>query len=280
LWRALTNIGTHRKVLQLLKLPPFAETARDNPRFAFKYLTHDYLVQGFTVAERASCFLHHYRRLHAALPDRLLRQTLQGDVTLHEIRESCNCFAITMGLSTPYDKEGEMSLNLQVDGETVFLLSFTIVPGWVVESEAAEILLVTRLQGMRGCYRQIYLATKTLHDVAPGALLLAALQGIANAFGIGEIAAVSASRQSSCTEDSAAAFKKAYDDFFVELGIPENSAGFFFSPVPIVDKPLACIKQGHKLRTREKRAFKQQIQLACAGFFEEFMPVSSSELPI
>jgi hypothetical protein len=278
LWRALTNIGTLQEVVQLLKLQPFAEAARFSPRFAFKYLTNDYLVRGFTMTERVCCFVHHYRRLHEVLPDRLLRQALWGDVTLHEIPDCENRFTLSMGYSRAYDKEGELSLNLHVDGQIVFLLSFTIVPGWVVKSEAAEILLITRIQGMKGTSRQIHLATKVLHEVGPGALLLAALQGIAMVFGIGELAAVSATRQSSYNKELAATFQTAYDDFFAELGIPRCPAGFFFSPVPVEDKPLACIKQGHKLRTREKRTFKQQIQLACAGFFEEFAPVSSHEL--
>lgn len=269
LWRGLSNIGTQRQVLRLLKnVPQFAEAALNNPRFSFKYLAPDYLVQGFSSYARVSSFLHHYKRLYATLPDRVLRQIMQMEVTLHEIPAKDNRFALTMGLSRPYYKEGELSLNFHVDGELVFLLSFTIVPGWVVKSEAAETLLITRLQGMKGCYRQIYLATKALHDVSPAALLLAALQGVAMAFGIGEFAAVSAVRQTSYTEDSAAVFKKAYDDFFAETGMTQNACGFFVSPIPIEDKPLTFIKKGHKLRTKEKRAFKQSIQLACFGFFE------------
>jgi uncharacterized protein VirK/YbjX len=281
LWRAAANIGTLFNVLQLLKHQPFAEAARSNPRFAFKYLTHDYLVQGFTVTERAACFVHHYRRLHAVLADHPMRQTLQGDVALFEIPEGANRFALSMGYSQAYDKEGELSLNLHVDGEVVFVLSFTMIPGWVVKSEAAEILLVTRIQGMKGCYNQILLATRTMHDVAPAALLLAALQGIASTFGIGALAAVSASRQSSFNKELTATFKTAYDDFFAELGLPKTPAGFFFSPIPVLDKPLSCIKQGHKLRTRDMRAFKQQIQLACADFFAKSCArPASPELPI
>jgi uncharacterized protein VirK/YbjX len=180
-----------------------------------------------------------------------------------------------MGLPKPLDKEGEMSVKLLVDGEIVFVLSFAIVPGWVIKSEAAEVLLITQIQGRRGAYREIHLATKALHDVAPAALLLAAVQGIANAFGIAQLAGVSAVRQSCFTPECAAAFKGAYDDFFAVLGMTRNAAGFFLSPVPIEEKSLACIKPGHKLRTRQKRAFKQQIQLACAGFFEELERVRS-----
>jgi uncharacterized protein VirK/YbjX len=277
-WRGLTNMGSHRKVVQLLKLPLLAETARDNPRFAYKYLTHDYLVQGLSTAQRASCFLHHYGRMHAALPDRTLRQTLRELITVHEIPAETNRFTVTMGLSRDFDKEGEFSLNLHVDSEIVFLLAFTIVPGGVVGSETGEVLLISRLQGMKGSYHLIQLATKSLHDVAPDALLLASLQGLAVAFGIGEIAAVSAERQSSSTKDSAVAFKQAYDDFFQGLGIQQNADGFFLTPVPIEGKPLSYIKKGHKLRTKEKRAFKQSIQLACADFFAEQIANSAHEL--
>jgi uncharacterized protein VirK/YbjX len=278
-WRGLTHLGTHREVLRLLlKFPPLTEIVFSNPGFAVKYLTPDYLARGFTVTERASCFLHHYRRLHVVLPDSLLRRALQEEITIHEISEGDNRFAITMGLSRPYDEEGELSLHLRVDGEVVFVLSFTIVPGSVVQSQAAEILLITRLQGIKGCYDQISLATRTLHDVGPAALLFAALQGIAVAFGIGEIAAISAVRQSCYTRECAASFKEAYDDFFTELGMSKGATGFYHSPVPVQGKPLTSIKQGHKLRTKEKRVFKQEIRLACACFFLKSAPAASQRL--
>jgi hypothetical protein len=280
LWRGITHIRIHREVLRLLlRFPPYTEFAISNPSFAYKYLTQIYLVRGFTVAERAACFLHHYQRLHSALPDSLLRQTLREDVAIHEIHEGANRLVLTMGKSRPSVMEGELSLHLRVDGKIVYILSFNIVPGWVVKSQAEEILLITRLQGVKGAYPPISYATKTLHEVAPNALLFAALQGIAHAFGIGKIAAVSGVRQSYYSEDDATAFKEAYDDFFTELGIPKSAAGFFRVPLPLQEKPLTFIKHGHKIRTREKRAFKQQIQLACAGFFEKFAPDASHKLP-
>jgi len=257
--RGLTSIGSCVEVLRLARLPAFAETARSNPRFTFNYLSRNYLACGLTPTERAACFLHHYQRLHATMPNGLLRQTLQGELVLHEILESGHRFAVTLRLSKPIYKEGELSLKLHVDGDIVFDLSFTIIPGWVIKSEAADSVLITRLQGVKGYYDQISLATKNLHDVAPSALLLAALQGVACALGIGEIAAVSATRQACYSAECDAAFKSAYDDFFAELGMAKNASGFFLSPVPIEDKPLAAIKRGHKLRTKDKRLFKWQI---------------------
>lgn len=279
LWHGLTHIKTHREVLRLLlKSPAFTEILFGNPIFAIKYLFPGYLAYGFTVAECASCFLHNYKRLYAVFPDSLIHQIQLEDVTIYKVSEDANRFALTMGMSRTYSREGELSLYLRVDGEAVYVLSFTIVPGCVVKSEAAEVLLISRLQGVKGAYHQIGLATKALHDVAPGALLLATLQGIANALEISEIAAVSATKQPFYNKSHAASFKEAYDDFFSELGMSKRENGFYYASVPLQGKPLTLIKPGHKLRTKEKRAFKQQIQSTCTDIFEGLTSNASHKL--
>lgn len=259
LWRGIANIDSCLEVFRLAGLPDFAEVTRNNPKFVFKFLFSHYLAKGFTVDECASCFLHHYRYLRKTLSVPLLRQILDGEITLREFSDRRSRIALTIGLSRPVNKEGELSLNLRVDGEIVFVLAFTIVPGRMVKSDAQDILLISRMQGVRGSYADISFATKSLHDIAPRALLFAAVQGVAIAFGIAEIAAVSAARHTSCIAQTAAAFKLNYDDFFAELGIPKSASGFFFSRVPIEDKPLVLIKRGHKLRTKKKQAFKRQV---------------------
>lgn len=266
-WHALTNLRTHREVLRVFRLPALAEAVRRNPRLPFKHLTRDFLVRGFSIPARAACLMHHYRRLHASLPDLQLRRILRGEVPLVNLDESGGHFTISIGPSWSSHKEGELSLNFHVDGEVVYILSFTIVPGWVVEYSSAEVLLVTRVQGVKGCYSQISRATKALHDVAPASLLFAALQGIAGRFGVHTVAGVSAVRQIAYEGRYAREFHTAYDAFFAEMGIAATSAGFFLGPLPIEEKPLAAVKQGHKLRTREKRAYKQQVQSVCAEFF-------------
>ena len=268
-WRALTHIRKVREVLRFLfRIPLFSEMVQSNPRFGFKFLTDNYLVRGFSTSECASCYLHHYKRLHSLLPDRLLRQILQEEVTLHAIPDGSDRFALTLGLSRPYDNEGELTLRLRVDGDIVYVLSFTIVPGEVVESTVSEALLITRLQGIKGCYQQIGVAIRALHEVAPNRLLLSALQGIAEAIGVRAIAAVPARRQTSYKNAAASAFKNEYDNLFSELGFSMSATGFFTSDVPCNQKPLTSIKRGHRLRAKKRRAFKHNIQLACARFFD------------
>jgi uncharacterized protein VirK/YbjX len=264
-------LGTIQKVWQLLKVGPFAEVALCNPRFGLKYLTHDYLARSFDVSTRASCFLHHHERVHAAFPDQFLHDILCGEVPVYQVSQSGISFVVTIGLSRRSqhggsDQEGELSIKLSVENEVVYVLSFTIVPGWVVKSPAEEVILISRIQGLPGSYLKIKLATKTFHEIAPGAMLLAVLQGLALALGVGQIAGVSAKDQCCHCDEMRESFECAYDKFYGELGIGSNSAGFFVASIPIAEKPLSCIKRGHKLRTKGKRSFKREIMLDCARF--------------
>jgi uncharacterized protein VirK/YbjX len=205
--------------------------------------------------------------MHAALPEDVLRNILLGDVTFHKTSDGDNCFALTMGLARPHvDKEGEMSLNLEVNGKKVFSLCFTIVPGSVVQSAATEVLLITRLQGTPRCNSQLKLARKALHDYSPRGLLLAALQGVADAFEIGEIEAVCATRQAAYAKETSDLLKSGYDDFFARQGMVKTPAGFYSSSIPVEGKPLTSFKARDRSKARKRRAMRKQIQSACATF--------------
>jgi uncharacterized protein VirK/YbjX len=272
-----TNIPRQIEIFRIMRFPIYADFARTEPRFRFRFLIRDYLVRGFSTGRRAACFLHHYKRLYASMSADLLHRTLYQNVIVFEAQQNDLHLEISLCFSRPFEKEGELSLNLHVDGAVVFVLSFTIIPGWVVQSDSAEVLLISRLQGTNGYYRQIRAATKALNDVGPAALLLAALHGIAKAFGINTMAGVSAVRQSSFTEKLSHFYVSAYDDFFSEIGIAKSTSGLFLSSIPPEDRPMSSIKQGHKIRTREKREFKRQVAEEVRLLLRQEMNVTVSE---
>lgn len=271
LWRAITNIDTHRKVVGLLKVAPFSQALASNPRFAFKYLAPHYLARRLTITERATCFLHHHQRMLVAFSGDVLRQIMQGDILVHQIVNEEHRFAFTTGLSRPCDKEGELSLNLYIDDDLIFVLSFTIVPGSIVGSNSAEVVLLTRMQGSAGCFPKIKMASAALHDVGLNALLFAALQGFATAFGIGEIVASCAVDQTSYADELAAVFQRAYDDFYLDLGMTKTETGYFSGAIPIEGRPLDQVKRSHKSRTKDQRRFKQEIQSVFETFFRQIV---------
>lgn len=266
-WRVLTNIDTQKEIFKLLKLRPFDEIAQEKPGLAFRYVVPDYLARGFSVSERAACFLHHYKRIHAALSENALRQILKQNVVVHNVSNGGNEFAFTIGSPEfPGRLEGELSVDLRVDGKSVFNLSFVIIPGWVLKSDADEVLLITRLQGASGSRAQIELLRRTFHEFSPRKLLLSVVLGIADAFGIGELQAVSATNQRCYEKKYSTSLKRGYDDFFAHVGMIKTASGFYASSTPIKGKPLASIKGRNRSRARRSRAIRQQIQLASAEF--------------
>jgi uncharacterized protein VirK/YbjX len=271
--RLFRNLSGEIEILRLImmKYPVFAGVLPSSPRFPLKFVSPGYLARGLSVAERKDCFLHHYNRLGEALPNTLLRRILHDRVSIFEVREGESVYRVTAHLSRARhgDTEGELCLGLELNGEAIYILSFSIVPGRIVNSEAREVLLLARIQGTKGKYGSIRQATKAMKDIAPASLLMASLQGFAEAFDVSEIAGVSATRQSIYTEDLAERFREAYDDFFTNLGAVASPEGFYRCPVPLPEKPLTEVKRGHKLRTREKRAIKRIIADAVCRYFRQ-----------
>lgn len=285
LWRMATNPGRHREVLGLRWNPIYSEHLKNDPRFLFKYLTHDYMARSLGVRARAACFVHHYQRLCAELQDGMLRRVLAGEVPLLELPDEGCWLSITMGLSKPWDKEGELSLNLRVNGELAYVLSFSIVPGWVVGASEPEVMLIGRMQGERGSKALIARASKAMCDVAPVAALLAALEGVGEALGISAVASVRGEDQTSYRELFRANFLAAYDNFFAALGVPLQEEGFYLTPIPVPEKPMTAIKRGHKTRTKAKRELKRKIAAEVCLMLHAYRRVrlqalSSSEYPV
>jgi uncharacterized protein VirK/YbjX len=275
-WRTLMNLRIHKQVEEFLKLPPFIDTVQDNPKFAFKYLTESYLIKDLNISDRAVCFLHHYKRIYESLPDRLLRQVLHWGIDLCEFCEEGVRFALKWGCSRPFGKEGEMSLLLLADGEIIFTISFTIIPGQIVNSRQKEVILISRIQGTPGLpAEKMRRAQRALYKLRFGAVLMAGLEGLATAFNIREIASVTSTKQISYAADYADRFKHAYDDFFAAMGIPENDTGFFSTPIPIEEKAIEDVKD-HKARARARRTLKKKISCTCAEFLSAAMNGTSA----
>lgn len=268
LWRSLSTIRGHRDVFELLKVPEYAELVRDDPRFGLRYLAGHYLASWITVPDRASCFVNHYRFLYDKLPRAFLRKMLHETWPLVKIDRSGHQFSVTIGSSHTEGAEGELSLRLEVDGEPVFMLSFTIVPGRILNCASLNALLVSRLQGVKGRFRQISLATKSMAYVSPPDLLLAVLQGIGEGFGIDVVACIFGADHISYCEEYSSLFAAAYDQYFADRVLARRTDHVFLSPIPITEKPLSHLTEGHKLRARKRRQFKRQVaadvrQLIC-----------------
>lgn len=271
-WYVATNLTRQFALFKLFAHPEFAALLHASPSFSYKYLGKQYLARGLTVAQRASCQFHHYRYLQTRCSQDMLQAILRGEVTVFDTCTEAKTYSIAMGMVSPFFFEGEMFLDFRAEGLSLFCLCFTIVPGSIVGSDAADVLLVARLQGARRRHAELSAAAKDLRDVSAAALLVAALQGVAEAFGIAEVAGVGSANQRSFLEDNADSFKRTYDDFFLSLGAAVNKAGFYHSPLPLPEKPLELVKANNRLRTKKRRALKQQVEQEVCRFLQNGVP--------
>jgi uncharacterized protein VirK/YbjX len=263
-WSILNNLRGQIELFHIFSLPAFKSLVLHEPIFSFRHLSRDFLFRGLSASERTASILHHYRFLFSRLSKRSFCQFGPWEIPVIEHQKSGRNFAVTLGLPSQSDLwEGEGVLQLLVEEAPVYQLGFTIVPGWVMHSEQRDVVFVQRLQGVKGCFGQVSAATRAFNDVAPPLLLVTVLQGIAAAWGIREMACVSAKSQAASKfnsdERSSALFKEAYDDFFLQLGATRVSADFFSLSFPIGEKPIELIGNGHKARTRRKRALRREI---------------------
>jgi uncharacterized protein VirK/YbjX len=271
-WSIASNLHQHIEILRIFSRPAFKSLVLLDPVFPFRHLSTWYLIPGLTANERSASVIHHYRILTSRISSRVLRRYGHGEIQVLEHWKNDTRFSVALGPPAKNSIwEGESVLQLSVDRVPVYRLQFTIVPGWVLHSEEPDVFVVQRLQGVKGCFDQISNATKAFGDIAPPALLIAVLQGMAEAWDIHQMACISAKTQYSrnFNESSSALFKQAYDDFFLQLGATRVCNDFFSLPLPLEEKPLDLIGNGHKARTRKKRALRQEIaNRACQAIRE------------
>jgi uncharacterized protein VirK/YbjX len=210
--------------------------------------------------------------LHATFGENFLKKILFGRATLWEEKVENHIYGVALGLSTPIDMEGELSLSFQADGDDIFILSFSVVPGWLPGLQTEHVLLIARLQGSKGCFEQIRMSTKALQETSPPLVLIAAVQGVATALGIRQLAGVSAAKQSSNGGLNPVDYETAYDAFWRSLGATRASPDFFHIPLPLPEKPIELIKRNHRSRTRAKRLFRKQISERVHQSFQSMQP--------
>lgn len=253
------NLRSQIEIFHVLASPAYRKLAFIEPRFPFRYAISDYLARGLNAFERARCLLCHYRHLQATLPAGLLIEAFEHGITIYEEQRGDSLYSIvTSPVPSKEYREGELCLELRSDGVQIYVLQFTVVPGPVVGSQARHVILISRIQGVRGCYPLIQSTTKAFHDVAPPALLVGALHGLAQVLGIDEWAGVTSEKQTCFGLDHPDMFNTAYDDFFTRHGGTLSAANFFLGHFS-ERKPLERVNNGHKARKKKRRAIRLQV---------------------
>ncbi|AKC32279.1 VirK/YbjX family protein [Candidatus Pantoea carbekii] len=214
-----------------------------------------YLHIGLSMVQRAQAIIDHYTFIDK-LDNCKLRQLLQNqdDVMLANFDgKNGEKFSINFcpGL---FEREGEIMLYLQFEGELITSLSFSII----LRKNQEWTIVIGGLQGPRKNISNtvIRTATKSLHGLFPKRLLmevifiLAALCKVRNIVGVSDTVHVFHSlRYRYSKRDKLFA---SYSDFWLSLGGEIQNDGLFKLPLCMVRKDLKTIASKKRAEYRRR----------------------------
>lgn len=261
-------------VIRLMKRPGPRDLLQRHPQIIYRSY-RKYLATSFTKKSRRAVLLHHYTYLLPRMKGIFFGEISSKHTQIWQIDIGPDHFCITFSFPGELHHEGDILLDFLQNHVPLYSLSFSIAPGGLAGSAATEVILVARVQGAFGRFDAIRQATKTCCDLAPGYLLMAAVQGIATALNVAVIAGVknceqvTAGTNDDLMKDDPKTLYFDYDAFWqAHLGTDEGK--FYLMSVPIPEKPIELISRSHRKRTRAKRQFKNEVVEACRAGFGAF----------
>ena len=245
--------------------PDLAKLIRIHPRLIYRYLG-DYLITNFSTADKLAVLTAHYRFLLRSTQKDFFK-SIQEKACLWQETHNNNQYSIALVFPFGRDSEGDLSLIFEFNSQPIYLVSFTFISTEVKPFQFNQAIFVGRIQGLTDI-NLIRNTTKSIHDIAPSALLMAALQGVALACKLNTIIGVSNDQQVSTT-DKHIFFN--YDLFWYSLGADKTRENLFVLPVPFTEKPIELIKNNHRRRTLHKRQYKNKIKQEIFTDFHKFL---------
>lgn len=254
--RLLMNLREVRILSRLLAEDGLQEIPRIQPAFPFKFLHEQFLCRGLSSSDRLRCLLTNLRFWKSTLTAAALAEVAGGQSrTSFDTHKSGCRVSIVFRLSHPAYLEGEMSAILKVDELEAYVVSFTVIPGSIVGCDSAQVLLISRMQGVKGALSACRRAQEVIGIQAPRALL-DAVQGLAMAFGIEWLCAVRAENQPFYAPDQHDVFRAAYDCFFEAVGMSAGPKGFLRAHVPLPRNPVSA---ANRRRARKRQGIREAL---------------------
>ncbi len=233
------------------------------PNYVNKYVV-PYLAKRFDKKTRREILKFHHACLDECLIGSFYTEVLERRPALwNEVIDGAK-YTISLSFNPNWHSEGDLSLTFERNGVSLYELSFSIVPGSSVGSAAKRVLLVGRVQGLKGQSDEIRAGTRACHDIAPPALLVDAAQTIAAVLGVDGFGGVSNQEQLAKSVYDVSGFYFDYDAFWASFPVEKSKADIFLIPVPFPEKPLGQVSAAHRRRARNKRRQRKKIA-DCVG---------------
>ena len=253
----MSHLPDHFRCAKLVRSAP----AGPSRLGALKYLG-DYLALGLGPKERMNALACHHetiQRFPAASKLELADGTViwssrpAGHPPLRMILEPAGSTL-----------EGELRLSFTYNVD-LFRMIFAVVPGSICGGGHWPAICIGELKGAFDAREEMREASKLNSGISPRTMLVLAIQGLAQAWGIREIYVVRSACQIASQTDGV---HFDYDRFAAELGA-ERGERFHLLPIDMTEKPLSDVPPSHRSRARRRREAKAAIRASIRDRVEQ-----------
>ena len=211
-----------------------------------------------SVGERASMVAHHYQLLRERLGLDFLNNSIENEVLIWSATDDPQGPRIVAKSANQYDFEGELNLRFLMGPDLLYIMSFIVSPGSIWGREEPNVIVVTRVQGIRLFLKEMKTATAISGDCGPRLLLFAALEGLAIAMGVQQIIGIGVRMQiaTSFGPIKSPSFLENYDLFWRSLNGQFRLDGNFNLTAPSLNKSLENTPSKHRTRALRRRIYR------------------------
>jgi uncharacterized protein VirK/YbjX len=256
--RGVAFAGCTRAWLELLGAPELAIAVK-NHSFLYHKLQRPYLNRTLDTRERLEALKNHYTFVKTRLCGPIIKEIFApaGMCLALVPFENPGNFCLRLRCSRR-EREGDLSISLadHISGAELFTLAFSV---WKYKLACKEIF-VGGLQGTPATNKDLVISlTRGLHGMRPKALLLFALQELADSWGITSLRAVSDDLHVYRHFDRRLTFSASYDDFWIESGGRPSADGLIDLPALFVPRDISEIKVNKRKMYKRRYAMLGEI---------------------
>lgn len=241
----------------------------------FHHLSHrDYLVKGLSARQRVQCVLSHYGFEDASF-DAAYKQAvyMSGGLALWQHEANGSRFLIRLEMASRMNAEGDLTIALVADDKVLHRLSFSWVDGAIAGLPSGLLPFVARNQGRWTDSGEAFEAFENAFpNNSPSFFCFAAMQGVAQAVGMEQVAAVKCTAHIAYDPNEVKHFANAYDGFWRILGGSELPGDTWRIPLPFYLKPLADMPSKHRKRAAQRREYWRAIGDSARATLQRHMP--------
>jgi uncharacterized protein VirK/YbjX len=274
--RVLTYYREHRLLCRLRVYRDFVAAAPTDD--LFNHLSHRYyLVRGLSPGQRVDSAITHYTFEEETFGDAYKRAVYSADgLSLWQRKLNNSQFSIKLAMASRLNAEGDLVVIFEADGKCLHRLSFSWAEGAIAGIDLPTVPFLARNQGRWTDSDEAFAAfERAFPHNSPSFFCFAALQGVALAIGLRQVAGVKSEFQVSFGDDTGGHFVNAYDGFWRSLGGTALPGNCYLITLPFYVKPLSETPAKHRKRATLRRENWRAIGDSARGVIDGYLRLPS-----